>query len=292
MSGHPLRRTCCILLLAAAPWLLSAPRAWADERLVFGSFQSLKNAQNWANRVGVLLDLDMQVERSSGPAGDTWRVVTAELADTELLRVRRVADTRRLSYWRLLDVEQTAAATGETEHAEAVPERPVAAVPPPVRPRNPQEPVGPRPPVRPAETIRPTAREATRVQMFDVDLGAQARTFFKEGLDGQSRFHPSVSIKADYYLAWNDERQSLTFAPFYRYDGEDDERTLFDIREGFWSLVGDDWDLHLGVKQVFWGVTEFNHLVDIINQNDLVENIDGEDKLGQPMAHLSLVRNW
>jgi hypothetical protein len=292
MSGHPLRRTCCILLLAAAPWLLSAPRAWADERLVFGSFQSLKNAQNWANRVGVLLDLDMQVERSSGPAGDTWRVVTAELADTELLRVRRVADTRRLSYWRLLDVEQTAAATGETEHAEAVPERTVAAVPPPVRPRNPQEPVGPRPPVRPAETIRPTAREATRVQMFDVDLGAQARTFFKEGLDGQSRFHPSVSIKADYYLAWNDERQSLTFAPFYRYDGEDDERTHFDIREGFWSLVGDDWDLHLGVKQVFWGVTEFNHLVDIINQTDLVENIDGEDKLGQPMAHLSLVRNW
>ena len=56
--------------------------------------------------------------------------------------------------------------------------------------------------------------------------------------------------------------------------------------------MGDDWDLHLGVKQIFWGVTEFNHLVDIINQTDLVENIDGEDKLGQPMAHLSLVRDW
>jgi hypothetical protein len=43
---------------------------------------------------------------------------------------------------------------------------------------------------------------------------------------------------------------------------------------------------------VFWGVTEFKHLVDIVNQTDLVENIDGEDKLGQPMAHLSLIRDW
>ncbi|NJN50979.1 MAG: hypothetical protein HC809_03545 [Gammaproteobacteria bacterium] len=32
--------------------------------------------------------------------------------------------------------------------------------------------------------------------------------------------------------------------------------------------------------------------MDIINQTDLVENIDGEDKLGQPMINLSLVRDW
>jgi hypothetical protein len=43
---------------------------------------------------------------------------------------------------------------------------------------------------------------------------------------------------------------------------------------------------------VFWGVTEFKHLVDVINQTDFVENIDGEDKLGQPMVNLSVVRDW
>ena len=32
--------------------------------------------------------------------------------------------------------------------------------------------------------------------------------------------------------------------------------------------------------------------MDIVNQTDLVEDIDGEDKLGQPMVHLSLVRGW
>jgi hypothetical protein len=43
---------------------------------------------------------------------------------------------------------------------------------------------------------------------------------------------------------------------------------------------------------VFWGVTEFHHLIDIINQTDLVENIDTEDRLGQPMLQFSLVRDW
>ena len=37
---------------------------------------------------------------------------------------------------------------------------------------------------------------------------------------------------------------------------------------------------------------EFRHLVDIINQTDRVENIDGEDRLGQPMIKTSLVRDW
>jgi hypothetical protein len=39
-------------------------------------------------------------------------------------------------------------------------------------------------------------------------------------------------------------------------------------------------------------VTEFQHLVDIVNQTDLVENLDTEDKLGQPMVNLALIRDW
>jgi len=40
------------------------------------------------------------------------------------------------------------------------------------------------------------------------------------------------------------------------------------------------------------GATESLHLVDIINQTDVVEAIDGEDKLGQPMVSLSLFKDW
>lgn len=46
------------------------------------------------------------------------------------------------------------------------------------------------------------------------------------------------------------------------------------------------------MSKVFWGVTESQHLVDIINQTDLVESPDGEDKLGQPMASLSVEQSW
>ena len=47
-----------------------------------------------------------------------------------------------------------------------------------------------------------------------------------------------------------------------------------------------------GIGKVFWGVTESQHLVDVINQTDLVENMDGEEKLGQPMINFALVRDW
>jgi hypothetical protein len=39
-------------------------------------------------------------------------------------------------------------------------------------------------------------------------------------------------------------------------------------------------------------VTESRHLVDIINQTDLVENIDEEDKLGQPMLEVSTLQDF
>jgi hypothetical protein len=39
-------------------------------------------------------------------------------------------------------------------------------------------------------------------------------------------------------------------------------------------------------------VTEAVHLVDVINQTDLVEDPDGEAKLGQPMIQLRLLRSW
>ncbi len=32
--------------------------------------------------------------------------------------------------------------------------------------------------------------------------------------------------------------------------------------------------------------------MDVINQIDSVESVDGEDKLGQPMVHLTAVKDW
>lgn len=102
----------------------------------------------------------------------------------------------------------------------------------------------------------------------------------------------SISVEGELYHSWNDGMDSITFKPFYRYDNEDDERTHGDIRELMWLHVGDSWELRTGIGKVYWGVTESLHLVDVINQTDSVESVDGEQKLGQPMVHLSLLKDW
>ncbi len=74
--------------------------------------------------------------------------------------------------------------------------------------------------------------------------------------------------------------------PFLRYDADDDQRSHVDLREANWQRVSGPWAVLVGLGKVFWGVTESRHLVDIVNQTDFVEDIDEEDKLGQPMIFL------
>ena len=123
------------------------------------------------------------------------------------------------------------------------------------------------------------------------ELQLQSRWFSHEGYSGQARFQPSLAFRGELVLNPT-EADQIVFSPFFRLDREDARRTHADVRELYWSHVEDRWELNAGVRQVFWGVTEFHHLVDIINQTDLVENIDDEDSLGQPMVQLSLVRDW
>jgi hypothetical protein len=104
--------------------------------------------------------------------------------------------------------------------------------------------------------------------------------------DGQA-LQPSLVLQPEYRLEWRGGADRLTVIPFARLDTVDDHRTHFDVRELSWLRVGDGWDLLVGVSKVFWGVTESRHLVDIVNQTDLVEDPEGEDKLGQPMIRLA-----
>jgi len=108
---------------------------------------------------------------------------------------------------------------------------------------------------------------------------------------GQDRHDASVSGELEYVLEW-DSGDRITLKPFFRYDFMDGERSHADLREAAWLTFGEGWELRLGVDKVFWGVTESVHLVDIVNQTDLIESIDFEDKLGQPMIYLSLPGEW
>ncbi len=108
----------------------------------------------------------------------------------------------------------------------------------------------------------------------------------------QHSAYASLAIEPEYFHEWNDHDDLFTFKPYLMLDSHDASRTHGDIRELSWIHAARDWETNIGISKVFWGVTESVHLVDIINQTDLVENMDGEDKLGQPMAKLTLIRDW
>jgi hypothetical protein len=119
-------------------------------------------------------------------------------------------------------------------------------------------------------------------------ISTEGRFFLNEPLySGQKRESASIAVQPEFYHEW-ESGSSFIFTPFGRLDSADPERSHFDIRELICLWLHDSWEMRVGVAKVFWGVTEFLHLVDIINQTDLVEYIDGEDKLGQPMVNLSI----
>lgn len=124
-------------------------------------------------------------------------------------------------------------------------------------------------------------------------VSAEARIFKNDPMyDDQETNSFSFAAKPEYYHEFEDG-SNITFAPFARYDSVDSNRTHYDIRELNYLLLTDHFEFRIGVGKVFWGVTEFVHLVDIINQTDSVDSFDGEEKLGQPMAHLSVpTENW
>lgn len=126
-------------------------------------------------------------------------------------------------------------------------------------------------------------------------LEVQARAFWHEpawaGQDDRA-LQPTVASTTE--IRWYNEagNQRAAFIPYLRWDATDEERSLADLREAYWAFEGDGYELLVGANMVFWGVTESVHLVDIINQTDFAGDIDGEDKLGQPMLSLMLQRDW
>lgn len=144
-------------------------------------------------------------------------------------------------------------------------------------------------------TVAVTRRETSPAAGNDRDYSGEwsgyvsldARLFVNSpAYPKQDDQNASAALRPEYYADWANGTQRLAFVPFYRYDANDAKRTHADIRELYWQIDHGQLSFKAGIDVVFWGVAESQHLVDIINQTDLVENLDGEEKLGQPMLNL------
>jgi len=106
-----------------------------------------------------------------------------------------------------------------------------------------------------------------------------------------NRISGSISLNPEFSYTPNDDHRILLNI-FGRVDSMDDNRSHYDIRELNYLVIADEYEVTIGLTRVFWGVTESRHLIDIINQTDFVENLNGEEKLGQPMIHYNLIKDW
>ena len=128
---------------------------------------------------------------------------------------------------------------------------------------------------------------------FSGNVAVEAVSFAEEG-QFESQFDDNITLSFEprWEGAWNDGADLWSVELFLRADDKDPGREHADIREALWLHIDGDNEWRVGVNTMFWGVTESQHLVDVINQVDAVEGIDLEEKLGQPMIHLKRYRDW
>lgn len=125
-------------------------------------------------------------------------------------------------------------------------------------------------------------------------VGTEARLFLQnEKWAGQNN-KPDLSliVAPEFRYKSDDRKHRINFNPFLRGTNADAERSHFDIREAYWIYRNKDFNVLVGADNVFWGVAESQHLVNIINQVDAIEDPDQEDYLGQPMVHVASQRDW
>ncbi|MEM9897803.1 MAG: hypothetical protein AAF742_00315 [Pseudomonadota bacterium] len=132
----------------------------------------------------------------------------------------------------------------------------------------------------------PTAAQSLRITP---EVAAEGRFFFDDPqfADQFDNFQGGLILGGDLRWTSKDRNTRILFEPYIRLDTEDDERTYADIREASIARRFGDWNVLVGVSQVFWGVAESRNVVDIINQFDTIEDFDQGEKLGQPMVRIS-----
>ncbi|MDD9943369.1 MAG: hypothetical protein OXU20_20180 [Myxococcales bacterium] len=122
------------------------------------------------------------------------------------------------------------------------------------------------------------------------EVGVELRVFARDrGQRPLDRTNTSMYAQLELFQQLDGGRHRIEVIPFARVDQRDHDRSHADLRELSYKLLETDYELTVGVSRVFWGVTESKHLVNVINQVDLVENLDRERYLGQPMVRAALL---
>lgn len=114
-------------------------------------------------------------------------------------------------------------------------------------------------------------------------LEAEVRLFPQAGLYApQRQVYPALGGELRLAGALGERKHRWAITGFARGDVDDRHRSHVELREASWTWQPGAWQLRGGMLMEFWGVTESNRLVDVVNQRDQREAPDADAKLGQP----------
>jgi len=128
-----------------------------------------------------------------------------------------------------------------------------------------------------------------------LELGAEYQYFphtNEQLLDKDYSEDTTAYFRLKYDNTYYDNSIKLSIDGTTTYDQRDDHRTRNDFNSLAVTYFADNIDVTVGMKTEFWGVTESRHLVDIINQTVVADDIDEESKLGQPMIKAQIHEDW
>lgn len=136
--------------------------------------------------------------------------------------------------------------------------------------------------------------QATRAALPDYELDLESQWFPQDAVAGKTSYsgNQHASIAVDWKQDSDDGRWLFELDAFIAWDQRDDHRQRADMRTFALNYYAQDFNVKAGVVTEFWGVTESRHLVDILNQTSLADNIDEEVKLGQPMVKWQTQQDW
>jgi len=119
-------------------------------------------------------------------------------------------------------------------------------------------------------------------------VAVESRTFFSDPLSPvQPTRHSLATVLQPEFSAELSDRVFFSGIVRARVDQHDRERRYVDAREASLQVDAGPIAATLGISTVFWGVTESRHLVNVVNQTDYLDDLDGDEKFGQLMALLS-----
>jgi len=130
---------------------------------------------------------------------------------------------------------------------------------------------------------------------LNMELGADLYYFPNENdvaTQGDYSSDSAVTAGIEYDNEFYDGTVKVMVDANARYNHRDDRRSRGDFNELAVGYFNEHMDITAGILTEFWGVTESRHLVDILNQTNVAENIDEEVKLGQPMMKTQFHHDW